>query len=70
VANSVQYRDVGLVIDVTPVITNEGYVEVKMKLESTSVVPGSDELNRPRFTQRTLATVSRIQDGKTAIRRR
>jgi general secretion pathway protein D len=49
------------------VITNEGYVEVKMKLESTSVVPGSDELNRPRFTQRTLATVSRIQDGKTAV---
>jgi general secretion pathway protein D len=65
--DSVQYRDVGLVIDVTPVITNEGYVEVKMKLESTSMVPGSDELNRPRFTQRTLATVSRIQDGKTAV---
>ncbi len=64
--DSVQYRDVGLVIDLTPAITNEGYVEVKMKLESTSVVPGSDT-TRPRFTQRTLATVSRVQDGKTAV---
>src|SRR6266545_8321717 len=35
--DNIQYRDVGLVIDVTPVITNEGYVQVKMKLESSNV---------------------------------
>jgi general secretion pathway protein D len=64
--DSIQYRDVGLVIDVTPAITTGGYVEIKMKLESTSMVPGTDP-NRPRFTQRTLATVSRVQDGKTAV---
>ncbi len=63
---SIQYRDVGLVIDVTPTITTGGYVEIKMKLESTSVVPGADP-TRPRFTQRTLATVSRVEDGKTAV---
>lgn len=31
--DNIQYRDVGLVIDVTPVITNDGYVQVKMKLD-------------------------------------
>ncbi len=36
--DNIQYKDVGLVIDVTPKITNEGYVEVKMKLESSNVV--------------------------------
>jgi len=68
--SSIQYNDVGLNIDVTPKITNEGYVEIKMNLESSSVEASSsgDTVNlTPSFTQRTLNTVSRIQDGKTAI---
>src|SRR5262249_19429945 len=62
--DSIQYRDVGLVIDVQPVITNEGYVELKMNFETSDVVAsGSDAQNlTPVFTQRSLNTVARIQD--------
>jgi general secretion pathway protein D len=66
--DNIQYRDVGLVIDVSPVITNEGYVQVKMKLESSNVeASGADSRLTPSFTKRSLTTISRIQDGITAV---
>lgn len=67
--DSIQYRDVGLVIDAQPVITNEGYVEIKMKFETSDVVAsGADAQNlTPVFTQRSLNTVARIQDGVTSV---
>jgi len=66
--DNIQYRDVGLVIDVTPVITNEGYVQVKMKLESSNVeASGSDSTLTPSFTKRSLTTISRVLDGITAV---
>src|SRR5262249_20519965 len=62
--DNIQYRDVGLVIDVTPTITNEGYVQVKMKLESSNVeASGADSTLTPSFTKRSLTTISRVQDG-------
>jgi general secretion pathway protein D len=66
--DNIQYRDVGLVIDVTPTITNEGYVQVKMKLESSNVeASAADATLTPSFTKRSLATISRVQDGVTAV---
>src|SRR5262245_4921265 len=66
--DNIQYRDVGLVIEVTPTITNEGYVQVKMKLESSNVeASGSDSTLTPTFTKRSLTTISRVQDGVTAV---
>lgn len=66
--DNIQYRDVGLVIDVTPTITNEGYVQVKMKLESSNVeASGTDATLTPTFTKRSLTTISRVQDGVTAV---
>src|SRR5262245_8460532 len=67
--DSSQYRDVGLVIKAKPQITQEGYVEIKMNFESSDVVAsGSDVQNlTPTFTQRSLSTVARIQDGVTAV---
>jgi general secretion pathway protein D len=67
--DSIQYQDVGLVIKAKPQITNEGYVEIKMNFESSDVVAsGSDTQNlTPIFTQRSLNTVARIQDGVTAV---
>ena len=66
--DNIQYRDVGLVIDVTPVTTNEGYVQVKMKLESSNVeASGADSTLTPSFTKRSLTTISRVQDGITAV---
>jgi type II secretory pathway component GspD/PulD (secretin) len=50
------------------VITNEGYVQVKMKLESSNVeASGSDATLTPTFTKRSLTTISRVQDGVTAV---
>ena len=66
--DNIQYKDVGLVIDMTPKITNEGYVEIKMSLESSNVeASGADSTLTPSFTKRQLTTVSRIQDGQTGI---
>jgi general secretion pathway protein D len=67
--DSIQYRDVGLVIKAKPQVTQEGYVEIKMNFESSDVVAsGSDVQNlTPVFTQRSLNTVARIQDGVTAV---
>src|SRR5215470_8227969 len=66
--DNIQYRDVGLVIDVTPTITNEGYVQVKMKLESSNVESGgADATLTPSFTKRQLTTISRVQDGVMAV---
>jgi general secretion pathway protein D len=67
--NNIQYQDVGLVIKVTPTITNDGYVQVKMDLTSSNVEPAASESERltPTFTQRSLTTISRIADGRTAV---
>lgn len=66
--SSFQYQDVGLNIDITPTVTNEGYIEMKMTLESSSVVPGSGgSTQTPEFTQRKLTTISRVLDGRTAV---
>lgn len=66
--DSIQYRDVGLVIEATPSITNEGYVEVKMKFETSDVAAsGSTTDLTPTFTQRSLQTVARIKDGVTSV---
>ncbi len=64
--NSIQYKDVGLVINAKPKITNEGYVEITMKIETSNVEAGADPLT-PNFTQRSLDTTARIQDGVTSI---
>src|SRR5262245_25098681 len=67
--DSIQYRDVGLVIKAKPQITNEGYVEIKMNFESSDVVASGGDVQNltPTFTQRSLSTVARIQDGVTAV---
>jgi len=66
--DSIQYRDVGLVIKAKPQITNEGYVEIKMNFESSEVQASGADVNlTPTFTQRSLNTVARIQDGVTAV---
>jgi general secretion pathway protein D len=67
--DSIQYRDVGLVIRAKPQITNEGYVEIKMNFESSDVVASGGDVQNltPTFTQRSLNTTARIQDGVTAV---
>ncbi|MGH9801163.1 MAG: hypothetical protein ACRD82_12430, partial [Blastocatellia bacterium] len=66
--DSIQYKDVGLVIDAKPTITNEGYVEIQMKFETSDVLSSGSDINlTPTFTQRSLNTTARIKDGVTAV---
>lgn len=66
--DSIQYRDVGLIIDLTPTVNNEGWVQIKMKLESSSVEAAASVPNlTPTFSQRSLSTIARVMDGRTAI---
>lgn len=66
--DNIQYKDVGLVIDMTPKISNEGYVEIKMNLETSGVEESGDNTNlNPTFTQRTLSTTARVLDGVTSV---
>jgi general secretion pathway protein D len=66
--DSIQYRDVGLVIEVTPTVSNEGIVQLRLRLESTSVeASGADVTLSPSFSQRSLSTIARVMDGKTAV---
>jgi|GEM_PF-5354874 len=45
--------DYAAAFDVTPTITNEGYVQVRMKLESSNVeASGTDATLTPSFTKR------------------
>ncbi len=66
--DNIQYQDVGLIIDVTPSVSNEGYVQIKMKLESSSVEASALDVNlTPSFSQRSLSTIARVLDGRTAV---
>jgi general secretion pathway protein D len=66
--DNIQYRDVGLVIEAKPTITNEGYVEIEMKFETSDVISSGATANlTPTFTQRSLNTTARIQDGVTSV---
>ncbi|MFN7943902.1 MAG: AMIN domain-containing protein [Blastocatellia bacterium] len=66
--DSVQYKDVGLIIDVTPAVAHDGYVQIRMRLESSNVeASGADLSLTPSFTQRALTTIARVKDGQTAV---
>ncbi len=63
--DNIQYENVGLNIDLQPQVF-EDEVQVKMKIESSSVDRSTGELT-PSFNQRTMSSVARIKDGQTTM---
>ncbi len=61
----IQYENVGLNIDMQPTVF-EDEVQMKMKIESTSVDASTGTLT-PSFNQRTMSSVARIKDGQTTL---
>src|SRR5262249_16131494 len=59
----IQYENVGLNIDMTPVVTSDE-VQMKMKIDSTSI-DGSTSTLTPTFNQTTMSAVAKIRDGQT-----
>jgi general secretion pathway protein D len=63
--DNIQYENVGLNIDIQPQVFDDE-VQVKMKIESSSVDRSTGELT-PSFNQRTMSSVARIRDGQVTM---
>ena len=65
--SSYQYKDVGVNIDMTPIVTLEGDIRLDITVDSSS--RGSDVViggvNIPSFGQRTVTTRLRLRDGES-----
>ena len=70
--NSVQYKDVGVILKVTPFITTEGLVEMIISPEISSIdptlsIPISANVSAPVIDVRSADTVAVTPDGQTVI---
>ena len=64
---SIRYKDVGVVLEVTPHINTSGDVELKIHAESSTVVPGQTVLGGALFDTRNFRTDLRAKDGQTLV---
>lgn len=65
-ATQYQYENVGLNIDMQPVV-REDMVQIKMKLETSDVAEGAGIGGNPIFTQRQMSSVASIKNGQTTL---
>jgi len=64
---SIRYKDVGVVLEVTPHINTFGDVELKIHAESSTVVPGLTVLGGALFDTRNFRTDLRAKNGETLV---
>ncbi len=72
VSSQVEYEDVGIIVDVTPHINPDGYVNMLIKPEISSLNPGSnvqisEGVSAPTFTNRSAETTVTVKDGETIV---
>ena len=72
VNSTVEYEDVGIILDVTPHINPDGYVLLEVApeisaLNSGSNVQISEGLTAPTFTNRRAETTVTVKDGETVV---
>ncbi len=71
IVNSIEYRDTGVILKVTPRVNSGGLVLLDIAQEVSDVVPPatkastSSESQSPTFNQRKIATSVAVQDGET-----
>lgn len=61
------YKDVGVILEVTPHINSSGDVELKVHAESSTVVPGQIILGSAVFDTRNFQTDLTAKDGQTLV---
>jgi type II secretion system protein D len=61
------YKDVGIILEVTPHINNEGDVALKIRAESSSIVPGQTLFGGAILDTRNFKTDLTARDGETLI---
>jgi type II secretion system protein D len=64
---SITYKDVGVVLEVTPHINVDGDVELKIHAESSTVVPGQTVLGGAVFETRNFRTDLTAKNGQTLV---
>ncbi len=65
---TIQYRDVGVILNVTPHINANGMVRMEIKQEVSQVSNKTVEgVNSPVFAKRTADTVLAVRDGQTIV---
>ena len=64
---SITYKDVGVVLEVTPHINSSGDVELKIHAESSTVVPGQTVLGGDVFETANFRTDMTAKNGQTLI---
>lgn len=69
--NTLEYEDIGIILRVTPFITQDGLVEMILAPEISTMtdetVPISNTLESPVFAKRSADTVVRTPNGKTVV---
>src|SRR5207245_8524185 len=66
-STAITYKDVGVVLEVTPHINTAGDVELKIHAESSTVVPGQTVLGGAIFDTRNFRTDLTAKDGQTHV---
>jgi len=72
VNSTVEYEDIGIQLDVTPHINPDGYVNLEIRPEISSLNTGSnvqisEGLTAPTFANRSAETVVTVKDGETVV---
>jgi general secretion pathway protein D len=66
IVNSIQYRETGVLLRVTPRVNEGGEVQLDVSQEVSEVSPTtSSTLNSPTFTERKINSTVSVQDGET-----
>lgn len=68
ILNSVQYRDTGVVLSVTPRVTESGrmFIEIEQEVSEVSGTTSS-EIDSPTIQQRRLSTRIQVEDGQLVV---
>ena len=64
---TITYKDVGIVLEVTPHINTSGDVELKIHAESSTVVPGQTVLGGAVFEMKNFRTDLTAKNGQTLV---
>lgn len=68
VSNSYTYKDVGVILKVTPYVTSTDLISLEISQTMSSAIPNTiTTANQPVFSQRTLNTSMTIANGQTMV---
>lgn len=67
IVNNVEYRDTGVILQVTPRISPDGQVNLDIRQQVSNVVAGTEDRSNPTISQREIGTTVSVASGQTVI---